>query len=236
MPLSQTHKNKISKGVKSYHACAKAKGCGKKKPVAKKVAKKPVAKKKMDTPALRRAIAKEQARKKPFTIPKKKVKKKKQPRKKGFAKRRTKKEMEEARRMMMEDKNVNKIPVKKPAKKPVKKKAKTPFKKAMEFLWMKHLLDGLIDNEIYGWVDEYGTKKDKENWEEGDSTFNDFSRKRRNLIINKVKKPKMKKLKDEYDKLIREGKTDTQIRKKLQMKFLGEELDDEEVDVYMSWV
>jgi len=44
MPQSAQHKAKISKGVKAYHACARSKGCGKKK-TANKPAKKDVAKK-----------------------------------------------------------------------------------------------------------------------------------------------------------------------------------------------
>lgn len=47
MPMSQEHKDKIAKGVKAYHSCAKSKGCGKPKPKPKpkkKVAKKQVAK------------------------------------------------------------------------------------------------------------------------------------------------------------------------------------------------
>jgi len=41
MVMSDSHKQKISSGVKSYHACAKSKGCGKQKVSQPKPAKAP---------------------------------------------------------------------------------------------------------------------------------------------------------------------------------------------------
>ena len=78
MPQSAQHKAKISKGVKAYHACARSKGCGKKKPTPKKTTKKPVKKPPKKTP-------KGGGGSKPVRT------------------RRTKKEMEEARAMGRED-------------------------------------------------------------------------------------------------------------------------------------
>jgi len=63
MAMSQAHKDAISKGVKSYHACAKSHGCGKgnkatAKPAAKKPAKKAAVKKATAKPAAKKAVKK----------------------------------------------------------------------------------------------------------------------------------------------------------------------------------
>ncbi len=56
--MSQAHKDAISKGVKSYHACAKSHGCGKgNKATAKPAAKKP-AKKAAAKPAAKKVVKK----------------------------------------------------------------------------------------------------------------------------------------------------------------------------------
>jgi len=55
MVMSDSHKQKIASGVKSYHACAKSKGCGKQKVSQPKPAKappKPKAKPKVSQPKI----------------------------------------------------------------------------------------------------------------------------------------------------------------------------------------
>jgi hypothetical protein len=245
MPQSAQHKAKISRGVKAYHACARSKGCGKgankSLTAVKKKAKedskakkkqldkmKADAKKKLQQRLKERAKAKKKPVKKPVKKPEKK------PRKRVFAKRRNKKEMEETRRMMMEDKNVNKIPVKKPAKKPVKKKPKTPFNKAKEFLWMRVILDSEAEDIYTEYIwDNLRSKKEREAWEE-DGTLDEFSDKRVNQLRNGLKKFVEAKAKKEYDKLT--GKSDKEIRKILMMKFMGEEMDDDELKEYNLFI
>ncbi len=239
MPQSAQHKAKIARGVRAYHACARSKGCGKgaKKNLTavkkrakedSKAKKKQLEKMKADAKAKLQRRLKERAKKKPVKKPEK------QPRKRTFAKRRNKKEMAEARRMMMEDKNVNKIPVKKPAKKPVKKTPKTPFNKAKEFLWMRHILDSEAEDYYTQYISEnLRSKKERELWDENVS-LEGFSSKRVNQLRNGLKKFVEAEVKKEYDKLT--GKSDKEIRKILMMKFMGEEIDDDELkDMDLSY-
>ena len=155
-------------------------------------------------------------------------------RKRQFSNRRNKKEMEETERMMMEDKDTNKISVKKSVKKPMKNKQKTGFNNAKEFLWMKYVLDNEADDYYSQYISEnLRSKKERELWYEN-ASLEEFSNKRANQLINGLKKFVEAEVKKEYDKLT--GKSDKEIRKILMMKFIGEEIDDDELkDIAMDY-